>query len=357
MSNRKLTILGIVAAAMLAGAMGLSYLGKPAAGPVVRGASLIQGLATGQIGAITMGSGDDGGFTLRRAGKGFVVAQKDDYPASMGKINELIMACLDIKITELVTENPANHAELEVTEEQARNVVKFLDDNGEMITGVVIGNKAIEGGGRYVRVAGSDAVYLAAEAPRPDSRVVDYLETLLFEVEKNDIERVTVSDPNGMYVIVTDPNGDAVLEGVPEGKKAKTRDCDYVLRALGHLEFKDVKRASDAAAELNFDRSYVCRLKDSTVYTLAIAVGEGGTYYVKCKADFTDTTQVVKEQGVESEEQLKAKEAKLLAREAAGKFTAQHEGWDYELAGWQAGNLVKGFDELIEDTESAAEGR
>jgi hypothetical protein len=103
----------------------------------------------------------------------------------------------------------------------------------------------------------------------------------------------------------------------------------------------------------------MCRLKDSTVYALRIAQKEDKTY-VSCVAEFTDKTPVEKasvNQGgeVESEEELKKKEAKLLARDNATKFTAKHQGSVYEIADWKAKNLMKELADLIEDEEKTEE--
>ena len=108
-----------------------------------------------------------------------------------------------------------------------------------------------------------------------------------------------------------------------------------------------------------FEKQYMCRLKDSTVYALRIAQKEDKTY-VSCVAEFTDKTPVEKasvNQGgeVESEEELKKKEAKLLARDNATKFTAKHQGLVYEIADWKAKNLTKELADLIEDEEKTEE--
>jgi len=105
---------------------------------------------------------------------------------------------------------------------------------------------------------------------------------------------------------------------------------------------------------LTFDKQFICRLKDSTVYTLKIAQKDDKTYAV-CEAEFTDKTPVLKGDEVESEEELKKKEAKLLARENTIKFTGKHQGWVYEIAEWKAKNLIKELSDLIEDEEKPKE--
>ena len=66
-------------------------------------------------------------------------------------------------------------------------------------------------------------------------------------------------------------------------------------------------------------------MKDSTVYTFNIAAKDGKTF-AKCTADFMDKSEVLKKNTVESEEELKAKEAKLLARDKAEAFAKKTRG-------------------------------
>ena len=73
-------------------------------------------------------------------------------------------------------------------------------------------------------------------------------------------------------------------------------------------------------------------------------------------AEFTDKSPVVKKRGVvESEEELKEKESKLLARDTTIKFNKKHKNWIYEIESWRAINMTKKFDELIEDKEKKGE--
>jgi hypothetical protein len=105
---------------------------------------------------------------------------------------------------------------------------------------------------------------------------------------------------------------------------------------------------------LTFDKQFICRLKDSTVYTLKIALKDDKTY-VTCEAEFTDKTPVTIGLKAEPQEELKKKEAKLLAQESAIKFTQKHQGWVYEIAEWKANNLIKELSDLIEDEEKPKE--
>ena len=346
MSNKSLAILGIVAAATVILAAVLSGVSngprEGAGGP----AYLIQGLDPASIGSIVVGTGENA-VKLQRMGKNFVVANKDSYPADTKTINELISKCADMKTTGAPhTTDPANHADLEVTEEKARSVVKFFtpDPNSSFLTGVAVGKSTEAAQGTYVRLLPTDKVYITLESPWIRDRAVDYIDQELITAKQEDVNSVTVTLKSGGYTLKQNQDKEIVLENVPPGKTLKTSEAKSVLTALTDLRFEDVKKS---VGGLVFDDQYVCRLNDSLVYTLGIAKKDDKTYVV-CKADFTGERPSKVSKG-ESEEELKKKEALLLAYDKAQEFTARHKPWIYEIADWKAKNLNKALADLLED--------
>ncbi|MDH4238671.1 MAG: DUF4340 domain-containing protein [Phycisphaerae bacterium] len=358
MSNKNLAILGIVTVLMVIWAVIQSRVSSmPRSGPEAL-SYLIPGLDTTDIGSIVLGTGKDA-VTMNRRGRQFVIANKDNYPASMSEISELITSCLDIKIAELYTDEAAYHEDLGVTEEKADSVIKFLtpEPNSTILAGIVVGNAKELGEGTYVRLissdkASSDKVYVASNMPRIKNQAMDYIEQELISVNRDDINSVTVSFPGGDYTLKPkDDSKDIVLVNIPAGKKAKSSECDRVFAALANLRFDDVRETSSG---LTFDRRYVCKLNDSTVYTLEIAKKDDKTY-VSCLAEFTGEVPKKDMTKVESEEVLKEKEAKLLAWDKAQEFSAKHKGWKYEIAEWKAKDLTKELSELVEDQKKPEE--
>ena len=349
MSNKNLTILGVVAVLMVVWAVFESSVPKKK-GVGTEQFYLIQGLETNRIASIEILSGEKQ-VTLKHRGGQFVVFEKDNYPALVENISELIAKCLDIETIERRTSNPMNHADLGVSEENAQYIVKFLDGEGTLITGVVISKASPETDSTYVRLISSDDVYLAAESLWLRASALDYVERELFKVERDRIARVTVDVPDGSYTLRAGETGDeVVLEDIPEGKKLKDSDAERVLTALTSLRFDDIRKEDAGDEELKFDLSYVCELKDSTVYTLSLAES-GEKSFLKCTAEFTDKTPVQKEQAVESDEELKAKEAKLLAKDNVEDFVKKHTGWTYEVPQYKADSLTKKLSDLLEDKE------
>jgi hypothetical protein len=358
MSNKNLTILGVVTVLMVVWAVIQSRVSSRPRTELGALSYLIQGLDPTDIGSIVVGTGEDAA-TMKRIGKHFVVANKDNYPAVTSKISELITSCLEIKTAELYTDEAAYHEDLGVTEEKASSVVKFMtkEPNSTILVGVVIGKSRELGEGTYVRLVSgdkvlSDKVYVTSNVPWIKSQAMDYIEQELISMNRDDINSVTVSSGSGEYTLkAKEDSKDVVLENIPAGKKAKSSECDRVFTALANLRFDDVKKKS---ADLTFDRRYVCKLNDSTVYTLVIAQEEGKTY-VGCQAEYTGEVPKKDMTKVESEEVLKEKEAKLLALDNVRVFSTKHQGWIYEIAEWKAKDMTMELSELIEDQEKPEE--
>lgn len=345
MSNRKLAVLGIVAVFMVIWAVVQTRVSNRPNTETDRPVYLIQGLDPADIDSIVLRTGEDA-VTLKRQQGNFVVVNKDNYPAKASEINNLITKTLEIQTSQFVTDNAANHEDLGLTEEKANTVVKFFKPDSSLLTGVVAGKAKELGQGTYIRLASSDKVYVAPSMPWLGGTAMSYIEQELVSVKREDIVSVTLSSENGEYTLKTTDDGKGViLENVPVGKKFKSTDGESVFTALTSLRFDDVMKKN---GDLAFDKQYICRLKDSTVYTLRLAKKNDKTYAI-CEAEFTDKTPVTIGLKAEPEEELKKKEAKLLAQESAIKFARKHQGWVYEIAEWKAKNLTKTLSDLIED--------
>jgi len=349
MSNKRLIILGIIAACMVTWAIVQAQFSNRIRNSLETSAQLIQGLDPSNIDTISLGTGDKE-VTLKRSSNRFVVANKDNYPAESAVINDLISSFMDIKVEELFTENPSNHKDLGVTEEDAFSIIKFFKQNSELLVGIIVGKGKDQGRGTFVRMIPGNKVYVTLDRPWIKDNVLNYVNRNIVTVNRKDIDSVTVNSSNETYKLKSDDAGETIiLENLPSGKRLKGHDSKNVFTVLDNLRFEDVMKNYAAELELTFNKKYVCRLKDSTVYTIKIAQKDDKTY-ITCDSEFTDKTPVTKEQGVvESEEELKKKEAKLLAQEKAQKMSTRHKNWIYEIAENDAKNLTKQLSELIEE--------
>ena len=353
MSNKKLIILGGVAVIMVLLTVVQSYLSNRPVRTLTMDSPLIQGLKTSDIDRIILGPPDKM-LTLKKGGDQFYLVDKDDYPAYTPQINHLIISSLDIRIKELITDNPKNFKDLDLTPDTAKSVIKFFNAEEELITGILIGKKDEFAKGDYVRLISRDQdsdknAYLSINVPYLDMTHLSFLDKSLIKAEKEAISKVTVIGPEGRYTVSSDNNNKITLNNIPKGKKVKETIYESVFSAVTDLTFSDVEKESDDTRKLEFKNTYICFLKDTGVYTFQLAQKDDKTY-MRCSSDFTDKEPVRVKKGVEeSDEQLKKKEAKLLAREASLKFNKRHRGWVYQIPDWKADDMTRKLEDLLED--------
>ena len=346
MSNTKLGILAIVAVIMILLAVGVSKVQKkPLSTSELR--YLIGSLNPASIESIVLSSPSDT-ITLDRKGKGFQLVEKSNYPANISKINDLITACTEIKIGEVYTSDPSNHADLGISKETAASVVTFFKADNSAMASVLIGHTKEQGKGTYVRLANSNDVYVTLDDTSINMSDMDYIDkNITGAVNRDDVVSVTVTSGKERYKLVPVSDGKITLKPLEEGRTLNETAAAEVLTAISYLQANDVLKSQ---AGLDFAKSFICQMKDSTVYTVNIAE-KNEKFFVKLTADFTDTAPVQKAKRQETEEELKVKEAKLLARDAAIKFATKHDGWVYEITSYAAGNMTKTAEELLEEVK------
>ncbi|MDK1030846.1 MAG: peptidylprolyl isomerase [Planctomycetia bacterium] len=348
MTNRQAAIVAIVAAVLLVITILLYSLGGPPSIEASIGAVLIQGLAPEAIHKIVIKTQYDSATLVSESG-GFVVAEKDNYPASVKQINDLLFKCLEIRTKEKISEVAANHAEFGVVEgEKGAVSIAFLDAEGKLLIGFVKG-KAVDGSaGSYVRLLGKDAVFTTESALWLETNPLDYIDEKLISVTKDELASVEVRAGETAYTISRGDDGKVALQKVPKGKRAKQDDVDDVFRALVGLDMADVLPADGKAAlAFKWDASYTAHLKSGLSYTLQLARDDEKHYArLSARGPKDETINVLP---TDSQDELKKKEAVIRAIETARTFAPRHAAWVYEIPVFSADSLRRPFSDLFED--------
>lgn len=351
MTNNKLAILAFLAVVTAGWAVLQSRISQPTNASTFSSSPLVEGLDLDSVASIMITSeAGSKTVTLDRLDGKFVVKDKNNYPADVSKINGLITKCLDIRTRDKITSNAENHADLKVTPETARCTVSFMDKDQKPIVGLAISESDPEKGNAHARLLSENDVYMIDSDPWISTGAMDYINTKLLEVPQDKMAQVGVHTPQDSYSLKLSESGAIELEAVPADKKQKDSVCKSVFGALSYLQFEDVMK--DAPEGTAFDHTYSGKLSDTTVYKLSMAKKDDKVY-AKVSADFMDKAPVEKEQRVESEEELKKKEAKLLAIDAVNLFNQQHSGWVYQLPSYKAGDLTKSLADLVENPAPA----
>ena len=356
MTNRKVAVLAVAAAVLLAVTAYL-YRGRAKA-PVARraGTNLIQGLAPEKIWTIEVAKGNLK-VTLAREGDSFRIKEKSGYPASTNTVNDLLARSMDIRIREKIAESASSHEALGVSPESPEaRMVTFKDKEGKTLIGYVAGKDVEVGGGMYVRLLNEDETFVAEEIVRIRVRPTDYMDKTVAAVKKEDIQRVTVRSGKDAYVVRRDDKGDVVLDSVPEGKRPRKNgvlfEHELVFDALSRLDIVDVA-SREEIGDLVWEKEHTAELKSGLKYVVRLAEKDGKHYAAFSAAPpppdrVKQATRIVRGKQ-ETDAELKEREAVRLAADEANKFNARHEGWLYEVSEYRATALTKPRAKLVED--------
>ena len=349
LTDKKLSILAGVAGVLLVATVIVysgGFFGSSRA--FKAGSLLIQGLDPQKVSRITI---DQGGETLalQRTAEGFVVTQRQGYPVPAEKVNALFIK-LEIRCEDQVTENKDSHKDLGVAaDDKEATVVKLLDNDGKVITGVVVGRSASRGRGVYVRPVEKDVVYATDKWVSFSTKVSDYVDTELVKVAKKDVVEVRVEQKDSTYTAARGKDDKIVLQNVPKGKRPKDSDVESLFDALSSLSLDDI--AADAALAANPDTTFTCKTSKHATYVVKLSKKDD-KHYVKLVVEGPSAELVEKSMMIAPDEpqaELDKKDAVLTANRKAGEFNARHNNRVYEIASWDAGKIRKPLNDLVED--------
>jgi uncharacterized protein DUF4340 len=416
MSNRQLTILGIAAGGMLVWAILQAHWASVPSATSSSPVYLLQGLSLERITQMVIGTdlqrdtdrkpardlgslfeSDPNMITLVRSGRGYVISEKDEYFAEPEAIRQYLHACQSIQVKEKITSEKQNHRKLGVAPDDpdfSGTMVRFYQPTQEkdalkLVSGLVVSDYQEERKGNYVRRVDKNDVYLTTEKVilveqeydreeggiNLNTKVGGFLDKKLFDAdrertEKDNVDKVVViwkegNTQKGYILEQGDPNF-LLTELLPgqkqkQHKNTKKNDCERVFEALKEVEYSDVHNEAVLTGKLKtinkdlaFDTMYQSILKDGTVYKLDIAKVED-TYFVKCSLENMPVLTKIPQKVSESETKEQHQDRVDQIMNHAKRFESKHEGWVYELKGWNAGYLSKKQEDLLEEKKKEEE--
>ncbi len=373
LTDRKLYVLILLAAILSAVAL-IMYAHKPStAVNFAADTPIIQGLDVEKVGRIVITKGGKTA-TLSRQGDHFVIVDHSSYPASNDRINKLLLSLLDMRAGELVTKNPANHAELGVAAASADVAVVKMFASSEApatqiadvnsaaqaaaaekpIMTILLGKDVAATGAQYVRLDGQDAVYTTQVRPDVSAEFTQLINSSLVNVPTTDVEKVTVRNKDGSYTLARE--GEKVkLSPMPEGKELKENVAQSTLEALSSLPVEDVMTTmSLESTQIAFDVDYTCQTKSYLTYDVRLGTkGEDFYVMVSCQGpsnELVSESQKIGEQ--DPKEKLEMKSTVLAAHDKAEAFNQANGQWIYKVSKWTAERLRRSAAELVDSPAS-----
>jgi hypothetical protein len=299
----------------------------------VNGAALFPSLASqsAKIARIELRQGDKK-LALERKDQAWVLADRGGYPAKPEPVRTLLVRLAEAQLVEPKTRKSDRFAMLELEEAGAKDTksreVRLLDQQGTLIAQAIIGKKRTDAfgsskAGTYVRWPEDQQAWLANTDVEVSATVRDWVQTTLLDLEAAKISAVTVEIPNEAPLQIEREAGKHKLVAVPEGKKLKQgADIDALVRAVGALEFEDVRKADPAAS--------------GDVGTARLQADGGLAVTLRLRKDGDDTWVAVTAGG-EGE-----------AKKTADDITNRSQGWEFKIAPAKATAILKRPADLFE---------
>ena len=292
----------------------------------VTGAALFPSLASqsAKIARIELRQGDKK-LALERKDQAWVLADRGGYPAKAEPVRTLLVRLAEAQLVEPKTRKSDRFAMLELEDAGAKDTksreVRLLDQQGTLIAQAIIGKKRMDAfgsskAGTYVRWPEDQQAWLANTDVEVSATVRDWVQTTLLDLEAAKISAVTVEIPNETPLQIERDAGKHKLVAVPEGKKLKQgADIDALVRAVGAVEFEDVRKADPAAR--------------GDVSTARLQADGGLAVTLRLRKDGDDTWISVTASG-EGE-----------AKKTADDISNHSQGWEFKIAPAKATAILK----------------
>ncbi len=396
MNKRQVVVLWILAILLAAAAFfarSKSSGGFESKTERARGETLFAELPVQQVAKIQVSSGDKSTTLVRKDGK-WTVSEREDYPANVTTVNEILRTLAEVKVTQGIEAEPSFAPRFGMdpaaTEEKDRGTeVVLSNDAGTELARATLGKNLEAGGdpmsmfgggssGRFVRNhADSSGVYVVSELfPSLSADPASWLEDDFVKVEK--IKSVSVTPPAKPDQIAwkltrPDENAEFSLEGAKEGELADAGATAPLKSLFSYARFEDIvpkDKVDDIAVPLE-KRTAKIETFEGFNYTFTFmpaeeekpAEGDEGapapepSYLMTVEVEATLPAERKKEEK-ESEEDAKTKDkafadrkAELEKRLAAEKALA---GRYFKVTKWTVDALLKDRASLLQKADPAA---
>jgi hypothetical protein len=329
----------------------------------------------------------DQSVTLTKKDTGWIVSEREDYPANTATINSLLRTIEDVKINNAIEAGPtyAKRFGIDLTAKTQQDhgiELTFVDAKKENIATIFLGKEA-ESGGRFIQNAeDTSGIYVTSESfPTATASAKDWLDDEFFKVEKIKTIAVTSAgnpEKSEWKVSRSDENAEFSLEGAQAGETLDTNIASQWKTVLSAARFQDVALAADYSKLASAADRQIATITtvDGFTYTITIvakpaapakpavageppAPEEEKAYNisVKVEANFAkERTKAADEkpEDAKTKDEEFAKNSKLLADKL--KTEQGFQGRTYEVSSYVIDSLLKPRADVLSKATPPAPG-
>ena len=226
---------------------------------------------------------------------------ESNYPLKKGLWENLVTSLSLLRIEELKTNDPSRHSQLNLLlpeqnkskdeDEGYGTKITLKKEDGTIYSSILFGmvDRSVGGisGGQFARFPNKDQTYLLKGAIRMPTTKSDWFESLLLSIRKNDVQKINLSNKNG--VIEIQSKDDKLSLAIPKSVTFEIDDTQLsdARDVINSFYFYDVKKSTKTYSNNLPILSY--EVKDGLVITISSTnPEEGGESWVIINAKSND---------------------------------------------------------------------
>ncbi|HXM82263.1 MAG TPA: DUF4340 domain-containing protein [Burkholderiales bacterium] len=264
-------------------------------------------------------------LTLQRKEQGWVIAERDGFPADLGKVRAFVLQALSLKVGQSEPIGEQDRARLNL--DPSGTQVEFNGADGKGLARLIVGKKYFRGevdspekapgDGRFVMLPGDPkTVYVVSDPLRQASaRSADWIERSSFKVDKVMGLEVRYPDGSRWRIERSADNAEWKLAGARPGEKLDIGRANSASYSLSLLELADVAPKETKDTGLDSPTLINATTLDGVSHSIKVGKLEGENYYVS----FPSSQFIVLVPKSKLEDTLKKREALLEKKEDTKK--------------------------------------
>lgn len=294
--NARVAAILVVLLVVLGGAALLYYQEERARRPAnveTLGQTLLKDLKAADIAAIRIAE-PGSTLTLQRKESGWTLAEREGFPADLGKVHEFVVKAIGLKVGQSEPIGEKDRARLEL--DASGTQVEFLASDAKSIGKLAVGKKYFRkevdnpdqapADGRFVALPDDPKMAYLVSDPlaQATTRSADWIDRSSFKVEKVKTLELRYPGGGGWRVERSGDNADWKLEGARPGEKLDIPKVNAASYSLSLLELADV--APKGAPDTGLDKPTLINATTLEGVSYEIKVGgmQGDNYYVSFRS-------------------------------------------------------------------------
>ena len=320
MSARSLLVLVVLLVVLGGGA--LLYQRQQAnerpANAALLGKPLLKDLRAADVAAMKI-SEPKSVLTVQRKEEGWVIAERDGFPADVAKVRDFVIKLLELKVGQSAPLGEKDRARLNLDDSGTR--VELDAQDGKPLARLVVGKKYFKrevdnpdkapADGRFVALpaqagtAQAGTAYIVSDPlAQASTRSADWIDRTAFQVEKVKTLEVRFPDGGGWQIERAADNADWKLAGAKPGEKLDVGKANAASYSLSLLELADVAPKDAKDTGLDKPTLVTATTLDGLSYEIRVGKSDGDNDYVS----FSSSGTV---QGKDDDERIKKLKARL----------------------------------------------